>query len=571
MKIFIIALLLAIGYAQTEEKDDADPGFWYTAEGHEHYYEARDGCKWSEPISAPEFWGDSFLYTSSNAFNQFWYDAGRDKLKVTECYAPAPDRQGEIWVIRRVGPYNTTGGAKEGEWHATKFHENNGHRRWITGRFSGRVDANGKLFPSPPLHIHHEHYAYQETLPSYVRATKEMLGTYTASRIYALHGDNYFMDAEGGVIGNAFKSYPEGYAKRMKKTYYFDNRIGDIRPPGSPVLQWYTEIAYRFTLERPKNEILHMTRFNTANFFENFHIHVPKESPSLFWQAWRMPADGRMETNWCHTHGAEHIIVFKGDPNRFALGQKYKKHDIWTPLHVKNVDDVAEELKQSATDNGVEYCEGKIQWEGEEIRMTKINCKPWIFKEGDIAAMISLYDPVARPYTNLMQHFIFRGDWIPDDPMAADKRPELLMQNFYICGEDPDHCIISMSLGFKVYLAIITMGWMPEYYAAKAFVGWCIVLGLLGLISYGCYRLLAFLYKRRSKYMPLSGVDSILPSLSSIRSIRAISGLRNKVKSSPRVVSPRVYADLSEGDESVRLVINDRSSELSRRSISGRL
>merc|ERR1719499_1599816 len=161
-----------------------------------------------------------------------------------------------------------------------------------------------------------------------------------------------------------------------QKTYYFDNRIGNIRPKGSPVLQWYTEIAYRFTLERPKNEILHMTRFNTANFFENFHIHVPKESPSLFWQAWRMPADGRMLTNWCHTHGAEHIIVFKGDPNKFALGQKYKKNDIWTPLHVKDVDAVAEELKQSAKENGVDFCEGKIQWEGEEIRMTKINCKP---------------------------------------------------------------------------------------------------------------------------------------------------------------------------------------------------
>ncbi len=136
---------------------------------------------------------------------------------------------------------------------------------------------------------------YQVT---YVRASREILGTYTVSRMFALHGDNYFKDEDGGAIGNAFKSYPEGTGKRMDKVYYFDNHIGDIRPPNSPVLQWWTEIAYRYTLEKPKREMLHMSRFNMANFFENVKMHIPENTASIFWMTWKMPADGEFETNW---------------------------------------------------------------------------------------------------------------------------------------------------------------------------------------------------------------------------------------------------------------------------------
>lgn len=494
--MLLSALLVAPIYGQTGQLvknkgdfDTPDPGFWYSAEGSEQYFEARSKCKWSAPISPHAFWGDSFLYTNKGSFNQFWYDAGRDKLMVRQCHTPDLYREGNIWVIRRVGPFNTTGGAKEGEWHKMKFHEAI-DKRWVTARLFGRVDANGTLFASPPLHVHHEHFAYGETLPSYVRASSEVLGTYRVSRIVALHGDNYFMDADGGVIGNAYKSYPQGYGKRMEEVYYHDNHIGDIRPPHSPVLQWWTELAYRYTLETPERELLHMSRFNLANFFENVHIHVPKDTGSIFWFAWKMPADGEFETNWCHTHGAEHIIIFKGDPSKFALGQKYAKKDAWTPKPVGNVDNVANELIQSATDAGIGYCKGKIQWEGEEIRMTQFNCNPWKFKEGDIVAMIILYDPVRRPYTNLRQHFIFRGDWFPDDPDIVDQRPDLRFENTKFCGEDPEHCVSQASLGYKVYMVVVNFGWMPEYYASKAFFGWFLLLVILAFMSCACYILL---------------------------------------------------------------------------------
>merc|ERR1712048_152457 len=289
---------------------------------------------------------------------------------------------------------------------------------------------------------------------------------------------------------------------RMENVYYHDNKIGDIRPPNSPVLQWWNEIAYRYTLEKPKRELLHMSRFNMANFFENIKLHVPKDTGSIFWHSWKMPADGEFETNWCHTHGAEHIIVFKGDPSKFALGQKYSKSAPWTPKHVDNVDDVAAELIQSATEAGIDHCKGEIQREGEHVRMTKLNCKPWKFKEGDVAAFVTLYDSVRRPEMSMKQHFVFRGDWFPDNPEIADQRPELLLQNTHFCGEDPDHCVQEISLGLKIYMVVVNLGWMPEYSITKEYIGWLIlaviVAVLVALVSFGSYKLLKYMFNKFS-------------------------------------------------------------------------
>jgi len=212
--------------------------------------------------------------------------------------------------------------------------------------------------------------------------------------------------------------------------------------------------------------------------------------------AWNMPADGELISTWCHFHGAEHVIIFKGDPNKFALGQKYKKKDIWTLKNVDNVDDVANELIQSAKEAGIGHCEGKIQWQGEDIRMTKFNCLPWKFKEGEIASMIALYDPVRRPYTNLRQHLIFRAEWLPEDPTIIERRPDLIYENSNFCGEDPHHCLSSISMGMKMYVAFVNRGFLPEYHPAKALLGWFMLLTLLALMSFGCFKLIMWLHRR---------------------------------------------------------------------------
>merc|ERR1712048_1239176 len=124
MLLHTFLMTTVYGLENSAASDKADPGYWYSGEGSDAYFKARSACKWSAPISAPNFWGDSFLYTNIDTYNQFWHDAGRNKLLVRECHTPALDREGNIWVIRRVGPFNTTGGAKENDvWQTTKFHE----------------------------------------------------------------------------------------------------------------------------------------------------------------------------------------------------------------------------------------------------------------------------------------------------------------------------------------------------------------------------------------------------------------------------------------------------------------
>merc|ERR1712050_781921 len=114
--------------------------------------------------------------------------------------------------------------------------------------------------------------------------------------------------------------------------------------------------------------------------------------------------------------------------------------------------------------------------------MTQINCKPWKFKEGDFVAMVALYDPIPRPYTNLKQHFIFRGDWFPDNPDILDKHPELRFENTKFCGEHPNHCLSKLSLGLKIYMVVVNFGFIPEYYSSKAAIGWLILMFLISLM-----------------------------------------------------------------------------------------
>lgn len=135
--------------------------------------------------------------------------------------------------------------------------------------------------------------------------------------------------------------------------------------------------------------------------------------------------------------------------------------------------------------------------------MTQFNCNPWKFKEGDVAAIVALYDTVRRPYTNLRQHFIFRGDWFPDDPKIVDRnREKLIFKNLHFCGENANKCVSQMTLGYKIYMVIVNFGWMPEYSAGKAFLGWIILMALVALVSLGSYGLVKCV---SNKYSPTLG------------------------------------------------------------------
>jgi len=306
------------------------------------------------------------------------------------------------------------------------------------------------------------------------------------------HGDQYGMRKDGGVVVNAFKSFPEGYGKRMGPLFTYDSRIGDLRVKGSPEIQWYTEFAYRYTLRKPEKELLHMTRFNLANFFENVRFHIPKDKATIHWHSFPLTTSGEFMTTWVHNHGAERIIVFKGHPQKFALGSSYARKNAWTPLVIDDVDTVASELIDSAQNAGIDFCEGKVQWESEphpnvktdvHLRQLQLDCKSWKFEKGDAATIVALYDPRKTPETNLMQHLVFRGDYVPSDANAADLDPKLYTHNIIFCGQNPDECVFSMSLGYKIFAVVFNLGNLPPYTLFTEAIGWAMLVIIILLLT----------------------------------------------------------------------------------------
>jgi len=527
MRLFIAALLVAISYAQTAQ----DLGYWYNANGYDRYIEARNNCEWSEEISAPEFFGESFHYTSSDAFTNWWYDAGRSNLRVKECHMPDLDRPGNFWVIRKIGPFNTTGGAGDAhEWHQIKWDETIS-KRWFTGRFMARVDEDGNVFGSPPLHVHHEHVSYSESNLDWLRSRPEVLKRIDVGRLAISHGDQYAKQEDGGHRVQFFKSLPEGYGKRMGPRFWYDSKVGDLRVKGSPEIQWYNEVAYRYTLKKPKKELLHMSRAAVASFFDTLRFRIKKDEASIHWHSFRLPTSGEFETIWAHNHGAERIIVFKGDPQKFALGKFYKQPNSWTPLVIDDTDEVASELISTAQSAGIDFCEGKIQWETEpypnvtnsiHLRQFQIDCKPWKFEKGDVAVIVGLYDPRRSPETNLAQHLLFRGEYVATDRNAADVDPTLYTNNLQICGENPDECVVSLGLGYKIFAMVLKGGMVVPYTPFREAIGWLTLVIMILLLVLGFYFLSSLIWrdlfaKRINLHSRLKQRDVELPFFDSSR------------------------------------------------------
>jgi len=270
---------------------------------------------------------------------------------------------------------------------------------------------------------------------------------------------------------------------------------------------------------------LQMSRVQTGNFFDYFKFRLKKDEASISWISFQMPTSGEFVTNWVHHHGAERIIVFKGDPQKFALGKSYRKKNAWTPLVIDDTDEVASELISSAQSAGIDYCEGKVQWESApypnvtksiHLRQFRIDCRPWKFEKGDVAAIVGLYDPRKTPETNLGQHLGLRGEYVPTDDKAADADPTLYTDNLAFCGENPEECISSMPFGYKVFVLLLNLGFAVPYTPLREALGWFALVIIISLFASGLYFLSSLIWrdlfaKRKDLHLPLKQRDIELP------------------------------------------------------------
>lgn len=496
--IFLGAWLVQAG---VDEYPVDECGYWYQTDGYEQYKDKRDHCQWGEKIPAEQFFGESFHTGQTwdgRSVRLTWTSPLEQQIYVQECTFEDPDpmRAGEVWTLRRFGPFYSDGKFDSGKafWQQTKWHERF-TKRFMTGRSFARYDANsGELLGSPPLHVHHEHVSYSEGLPDFV----PLLSSFKVNRLAASHGEQYGLH-EDGVLLNVYKTLPLGLGKPMSY-YTYDNKLADTRDEGASPMQWFQEVGFR-TTPKKQREVYHMTRFNIGSIFKNFNLDVPQDSASMFWSTWRMPASGEFITNWIHTHGLEKVIIFKGDPKKFGLLEKYSKPDIWTMKKIDSVDSVVDDLTSAAKEAGIGWCEGEAQFEEvdfpeidhptTETRITKMCCLPWKFKKGEVAAMVGFYDG-RKPRIPAHQHQLFRGEYFlhEEEKLDEQEKDDLLMRNLQFCGEDPDTCVKDVTLGLKLSAVLFYGGNLPTQTWFSQTVGWvvlaAIVLGSVLLFGVCC-------------------------------------------------------------------------------------
>jgi len=459
-------------------------GHWYQTDGWDAWKARRNECVWGDKVPARDYFGESFHTGAPNADIMSQFDSPyENEVYVQECWFEDPDpaRKGEMWKIRRLGPFVTTGQVEGNDaWLAVKWYERL-TPRFLTGRvfarFTGPIDEP-ELLGSPPIHIHHEHMSYSENLLNWVSP----LQTLTANRIASIHGDQF--DLRENNAFSAYNSYPLGTGKPIG-FYTYDNELGDTRDENSSPLEWYSETGLRTSLKVEK-KLFHMTRVNVGNLLDLDRFNEPENASNMFWFGWRMPATGEFKTNWLHTHGAERIMIFKGDAANAFLREHYSKPSEDSPLTIKSIDATAEDLIARAKAAGISVCEPEPQFEEVhypernhqtlETRATRVCCLPWKFNKGDGGAIVTFYDS-RKARDPHKQHSVFRGDYVLEN--EEDVSDELFFNNLQICGEDPDTCVSTLTFGLKLTSVLYYGGVAATNTPFNRVIGYVMAAGIL--------------------------------------------------------------------------------------------
>lgn len=504
MNVVLVLIYLAQGAKLLDEyvSPEKNLGHWYEAKGLRNFQEQREKCVWGEKIPAVDFF-DEFEYALGA---EDWNTKGPGTIYVQECQFADVERPDEIWTIRRLGPYITDGGE---EWHKTKYVETM-PPRWMTGRAFARYDEEDNLLSYPPIHVHHEHLAYNECLPDYLPFTLPLQG----SRIGVSHGDDN-CPGENGIACSMYKSLPEGTGKRISK-YWYDTKLGDNRKPGSPDLTWYSEIALR-TTPVPKTTLMHLSYFSTGSLTHLVNVPLP-EGLSLFWHSFRFSVAGTMETVWSHMHGAQKIYMFKGHPKDFNIGHKYSKVNDHTPLQIDDIEKVSQDIENSAKANKIEWCEGQQRWENVDypdveqksyVRQTVWNCGDWHFEKDDVVVLLAFYDLIQKEVAvGSWQHLAARFEYYLDN--EEDFYPELETNNLIFCGENPDECLHVATLGYKFAAIFFYDFYAPPERWYIPYLAFLVLSCILFGFAYGSFRLIQTIsscLKRKKTYTVVQDDD----------------------------------------------------------------
>mmetsp|Transcript_20675 Transcript_20675/g.33941 ORF Transcript_20675/g.33941 Transcript_20675/m.33941 type:complete len:698 (+) Transcript_20675:169-2262(+) len=179
------------------------------------------------------------------------------------------------WTIERVGPISGTGGY---DWSVggsiknigllSKEIKANGGELFVVGSATFPTDKNGEPLGHPPIHIHHFH----------IHTRKSWLAP-----IIEAHGDSECHGAYGG-INCLVRMLPNGVAHRITSPLYVDFVLDDVRPKGSPTMEYYMEIAIAWTRKRPQKGVGSKISFIApAQRHGPLVYGIPPQKSCVFW------------------------------------------------------------------------------------------------------------------------------------------------------------------------------------------------------------------------------------------------------------------------------------------------
>jgi len=370
------------------------------------------------------------------------------------------DSAGVEFRIRRLGPFLSRGGF---DWHKMKLEDPYGLRSTVpygsvtmTGFTVMPVDESGDILGNPPIHVHHANLG-PNCADAHCRRS-------SLRRVSQWHGDSQCTASAGGTACYA-TVLPEGFGFRVAEALRLDADFNDVRPKGSPELQFWLETA--ISIARPEatklnhelGTVILGVPFRCEWWKENPDLQrlyfVPPHHPSALWATARMPTSGTFVAGKLETH--QHMFdlawVLAGvSPEDLGLNsdmwQLRKPWLPWLPKENGWSDEAAAMLAlkhhvQRNFEGAVQRCAEQpscnkppsLVWtldsiviENDEDRQMPWPNGTWSFEEGDQYTIVIIHKAMERTAmahpgatrVEAAQHLAITGHYIPKPGTHAD-------------------------------------------------------------------------------------------------------------------------------------------------------
>ncbi|KAL1521492.1 hypothetical protein AB1Y20_021154 [Prymnesium parvum] len=403
------------------------------------------------------------------------------RLQVGECTAPSTD--GEVngtWHTQWVGPFTTHGGY---DWTTVSWVDPafimRGRRRGesvgLAAHWMGPVDVQRtQALGLPPLHLHHVHMTASPDdtfLSPFLQ--------WHHGRVIMTHGDWNFdgmPGEENGTVDAMGQDYrPAKVLKMLSDRPSINVEVNDVRPAGSPPLQWYFQVTVlvvdnlddaRAAGHRPLSSIKTQAPDGEGMLVGGqtglvFPYFAPRTEDTMMYHSIRMPEDGEMVHVYFHAHQRTHqaTLLFGGPPSALGLDAiaAAGRHVSVLPTQVytnttgvaKNNVQMRSLLEERSHVRGVPLVctmEGRVQrlsgygfttpkpWD----RAAYPSCIRWSFSKGEVFTSVAFNGPIdfdvpesnvfwdgvgQRLPRTMAQHSIYVFFYLPTDQPPSEDTP----------------------------------------------------------------------------------------------------------------------------------------------------